>query len=73
MRAIAARFGIAVSEKFALQMVPIFGAAGGALVNTIFMDHYQKIARGHFVVRRLERDYGEDAIRHAYEKVAQAA
>jgi hypothetical protein len=73
VRAVAARFGIAVSEKAAFQMVPLFGAAGGAIVNAIFMDHFQRIARGHFVVRRLEREYGEDTIRLAYEKVAEAA
>ena len=64
---IAARFGIVVSEKAAAQAVPILGAAGGALVNTIFIGHYQDMARGHFMVRRLERTHGSDAVRTAYE------
>ena len=65
-RAVAARFGIAISDKVAFQMVPIVGAAGGALLNAIFVQHFQDIAQGHFTVRRLERDYGADAVRRAY-------
>ena len=45
----------------------VVGAAGGALINTLFIDHFQDMARGHFVVRRLERVYGTDAVRAAYE------
>jgi len=66
---IGARFGIVVSEKAAAQAVPILGAAGGALVNTVFIGHYQDMARGHFTVRRLERLHGEAAVREAYESV----
>jgi hypothetical protein len=64
---IGARFGIVVSEKAAAQAVPILGAAGGALVNTIFIGHYQEMARGHFAIRRLERLHGAEAVRAAYE------
>jgi hypothetical protein len=67
---IGSRFGIVVSEKAAAQAVPILGAAGGALINTVFIGHYQDMARGHFVVRRLERRYGEEAVREAYESLA---
>jgi hypothetical protein len=63
---IASRFGIVVSQKTAAQMVPVIGAAGGALINTIFISHYQDMARGHFTVRRLERKYGPQAVREAY-------
>ena len=73
VRAVAARFGIIVSEKAALAAVPLFGAASGALINAIFMEHFQQIAHGHFIVRRLEREYGQDAIRRAYRSVAEAA
>ncbi|MCJ8332101.1 MAG: EcsC family protein, partial [Lentisphaeria bacterium] len=52
---IAARFGIVVSYKAAAQMAPVIGALGGAVVNTMFMDHFQSMAKGHFTVRRLER------------------
>ena len=53
---VAARYGIVVSEKTAAQALPLIGAAGGALVNALFMDHFQDVARGHFIVRRLERE-----------------
>jgi hypothetical protein len=43
---IASRFGIVVSQKAAAQMVPVLGAAGGALINTLFIGHYQDLARG---------------------------
>ena len=66
---IAARFGIVVSEKAAAQLVPVIGAAGGALINTIFIGHYQDMARGHFIVRRLERIHGADPVREAYDKL----
>ena len=64
---IAARFGIVVSQKVAAQAVPILGAFGGAAVNTAFMNHFQATARAHFTVRRLERAYGPDVVRAAYE------
>ncbi|MDZ7339787.1 MAG: EcsC family protein [candidate division KSB1 bacterium] len=66
---IAARFGIVVSDKVAAMAIPFIGAAGGATVNIIFMDHFQIMARGHFTMRRLERIYGEQTIRQAYEEL----
>lgn len=64
---IAARFGIVVSEKAAAQLVPVVGALGGATVNVVFTDHFQKIATGHFTVRRLEREHGLVEVRGAYD------
>jgi len=66
---IASRFGIVVSEKTAAQLVPVLGAAGGALINTLFIAHYQDMARGHFIVRRLEKVHGEEPVRLAYEGI----
>ncbi len=63
---VASRFGIVVSEKVAAQAVPILGAAGGAIINLLFIDHFQDMARGHFIVRRLERTYGPGLVRAAY-------
>jgi hypothetical protein len=67
---IGSRFGIVVSEKAAAQAIPILGAAGGALINTVFIGHYQDMARGHFIVRRLERVHGSQAVREAYEALS---
>ena len=63
---IARRFSSSVLHKLSAQAVPIVGAAGGAIINTIFMDHYQDMARGHFIVRRLERKYGPEMISQLY-------
>lgn len=63
---IAARYSIPVSQKFAVQAVPIVGAAGGALINALFINHFQDMARGHFVVRRLERVHGPEEVRKEY-------
>ena len=64
---VAKRFGIQITEKAAAQAVPALGAAGGALINTLFIDHFQDMARGHFIIRRLERRYGEETVQAAYE------
>lgn len=69
IRAIAARFGVVISDKAAAQMVPIAGAVSGATLNLIFMNHYQDVARGHFIVRRLEREYGIETVRGVYEQI----
>jgi hypothetical protein len=66
---IAERFSIQVTEKAAAQALPAIGAAGGAIVNTIFMDHFQDMAKGHFVVRRLEKIYGKELIQQEYNKL----
>jgi hypothetical protein len=69
---IVSRFGLVVSDKVAAGALPILGAVGGATVNVVFMDHFQRIAQGHFTLRRLERAYGSDDIRRRYaELVAQ--
>jgi hypothetical protein len=65
IRQAAARFGVAMSEKLAMQAVPFAGAAGGALVNAAFFDHYCALAEGHFIIRRLERTYGREIVRSA--------
>ena len=67
---IASRFGVVVSQKLAAQAVPIVGALGGAAVNYAFIDRFQEIARAHFTVRRLERRYGKDVVRTAYERLS---
>ena len=71
IEAVAQRFGIQVSEKAAAQSVPVIGAIGGATVNVLFMDHFQDMAHGHFVVRRLERKYGRERVQAEYRKCVQ--
>ena len=66
---IASRFGLVVTQKAAAQALPVVGALGGAAVNLAFMDHYQDLAHAHFTVRRLERIYGKEIVRSAYEQI----
>lgn len=63
---VAARFQIQVTQKAAAQAAPILGAAGGALINSIFISHFQKMARAHFTVRRLERTYTPEQVEARY-------
>ena len=60
---VARRFGVTLSQKFALQAVPMVGAVAGASLNAAFLAHYRDLARAHFTIRRLERQFGEAAIR----------
>jgi len=69
---IAERYSINVTEKAAAQLVPVMGAIGGALINTIFIDHFQSMARGHFTVRRLENKYNPELVRQKYRDFKQA-
>lgn len=66
---VAKRFGIQVTEKVAAQAIPAIGAAGGAIINTIFISHFQDMAKGHFTVRRLERLYGKETIKSVYQSL----
>src|SRR5215218_5210104 len=66
---IASRFGLVVTQKIAAQALPVVGALGGAVVNTAFMEHYQDVAHAHFTVQRLERTYGKETVRSAYEQI----
>jgi hypothetical protein len=64
---VATRLSIQVTEKAAAQALPVIGAAGGAVINLMFIDHFQDMARGHFAIRRLERRHGVETVRAAYD------
>jgi len=66
---IAARFGVVASQKFAAQAVPLVGAIGGAAVNLAFAEHFQTLARGHFIVRRLERRHGAESVQFEFRRL----
>jgi hypothetical protein len=67
---IAARYGPVVAERAAASALPLLGALGGATLNVIFMNHFQRVAQAHFVVRYLERRYGQSVVRELYEELA---
>ena len=66
---IAERFSIQVTEKVAAQAIPAIGAVGGVIINSIFIDHFQDMAKGHFAVRRLEKKYGAEEIKYLYDEM----
>ena len=63
---IATRFGLVVTQKAMAQAIPVVGAVGGGLVNTVFISHFQDMARAHFTIRRLERKYSPERIHAMY-------
>jgi len=65
---VASRFGVVVTQKLAAQAVPVIGAIGGAAVELRI-----EVARAHFTLRRLERNYGKDTVRAAYERFRREA
>lgn len=66
---VATRFNVIVTEKAAAQAIPAIGAVGGSIINTLFIDHFQNVAKGHFIVRRLERTYGPEVVKTWYNAV----
>jgi hypothetical protein len=68
--AIASRFGIIISEEVAAKAIPVVGAASGSIINVLFIDHFQQMARGHFIVQRLEAKYGLDPVKASYQEIA---
>lgn len=66
IQTVAQRFGVQITEKMALQAAPVFGAVSGATLNLMFTDFYQAMARGHFIVMRLEQKYGKEHIYTEY-------
>jgi hypothetical protein len=69
MANLGSRFGVIITDKMAAEMIPVLGALGGASINLLFINHFQSAAKGHFVVRRLEKKYGEELVKREYEKV----
>jgi len=69
MANLASRLGVIVTDKIAAEMIPVLGAFGGASINLLFITHFQTVARGHFIVRRLERKYGGEFVKKEYEKM----
>jgi hypothetical protein len=62
MSEIAARYGVTLGQKLTLQAVPLLGAATGAALNAAFLEHFRRLARAHFTIRRLQRRYGTDIV-----------
>jgi len=66
---VASRFGIIISEGVAAKSVPIIGAASGGTINYVFMNHFQRMAQGHFTVKHLENKYGQEKVMEIYKSL----
>jgi hypothetical protein len=62
---VASRWGAVLGDKFAAQAVPLAGAVAAVALNTAFLEHYRRLGRAHFTIRRLERSHGRERVRAA--------
>lgn len=67
---IASRFSIVITEGAAAKAIPVVGAVSGGAINYLFMNHFQEMARGHFIVKRLEKKYGMKRVEKTYKDLA---
>lgn len=58
MTDVSYQYGLSLSQKLSMQMMPVVSALCGASLNIAFLNHYRSLARLHFVIRRLEREHG---------------
>jgi hypothetical protein len=65
--AVAARFSVVVAEEALARLVPaVAGAVSGSVINVLFLTHFQAMARGHFIIKRLEAKYGTAVVQESY-------
>jgi hypothetical protein len=67
---IASRFSAVITDEVAAKAVPVIGALAGGAINLAFMQHFQQMARGHFVVKRLEGKYGIACVETLYREIS---
>jgi len=63
---IVARYQTILASQTVTKSIPIVGAVAGAYINVVFLRYFQDKARGHFIIRRLEKKYGDTIIRQTY-------
>jgi hypothetical protein len=63
---LASRFSTDVSAQAVARALPLVSAATAASLNVLFINHYQSVATGHFIVKRLEKVYGQAAVEEKY-------
>ncbi|MEZ4688901.1 MAG: hypothetical protein R3A12_01450 [Ignavibacteria bacterium] len=47
----------------------MIGAASGGAINLVFMNHFQRMAEGHFTVMQLENKYGKEKVMEVYKNL----
>lgn len=73
LTAVGSRFGIVVEAQTAAKAIPWIGAIGGGSINYLFTEHFQRMARGHFIIRRLEAKYGSEIVQAVYQETVVAS
>ncbi|WP_428390798.1 EcsC family protein [Lichenicoccus sp.] len=66
---VSSHYGLSLSRKVSMQMMPVAGALCGASLNAAFFAHYRALARAHFTIRRLERNHGNRFVQEAVETI----
>ena len=66
---LASRFSVVITDEMAAKAIPVIGAVAGGTINFAFMQHFQQMARGHFVIRRLEAKYGSSRVEQLYSAI----
>lgn len=66
---VAAKYQTVLSAQITAKALPIVGAIAGAVINIVFLDLFQDKARGHFIMRRLEKEYGAEETKQIYHAV----
>jgi len=66
---IAAKHQAITATQVTVRTIPLIGAVAGAIINAIFLKLFQDKARGHFIIRNLERKYGTGKIKSSYSTV----
>lgn len=69
IQAVASRLGVTLTEQAAAKSIPILGAVAGSVLNTMFTNYYQDMARGHFTVIKLEEKYSQEMIQELYNNI----
>jgi hypothetical protein len=65
---IGAKYSGVVSQKLIANTLPFVGIAAGAAINNAFAGHFNSVARYHFGIRRLQRQYGVEAVTTEYQR-----
>lgn len=64
---VASRFNVVVTQQAMTKAIPGIGALTGGVINAAFTDHFNTVARYHFGMRALEKQYGDEVVRQIYD------
>ena len=66
---IVPQFGVVATNKIIAQSLPIISAGTAAMINYLFISHYQKMADAHFSVLKMEEKFSKEFILDYYKKI----